>query len=196
MSYSGKLKFKKWLNQILEELLWANCHFKVHTQLWPSTEEIANVENRYLDFFQLTRLAHNDLFQLHLSKILDRHGDSMNIFKLIEMIEKQPNLLLDKNLDLSELKNKLSEKEEIFNKLKTIRNKKLAHIDEQFHMSNDLRNSIHLYFGEASILLKDLAEILTDISVAHNGLIPTFETTRITDTTKLLHTLSLYKDEQ
>lgn len=196
MSDNRKLKYEMWLNQIREELVWATCHFKVWMQLWPSTEEIANVENRYLNFFQLTRKAHNDQFQLHLSKILDRHRDSINIFGLIEMIEKQPSLLVDKDFDLSELKTKLNGKEEIFNRLKTIRDKKLAHIDERFHTNNDLRNSIHVYFGEARTLLEDLAEMLTAISVAHNGLIPTFETTGINDATELLKVLSLYKDEQ
>lgn len=196
MSDSGKLKFEVWLNNIRNELVWATCHFKVWTQLWPSTEEIANVENHYLNFFRLTRKTHNDQFQLHLSKILDRQRDSINIFRLIEMIEKQPSLLSDKNFDLSELKTKLSEKEEIFNSLKTIRDKKLAHIDERFHTDNGLRNSTHLYFGEARTLLEDLAKMLTDISVAHNGLTPAFETTGISDATELLKTLSLCQDEQ
>lgn len=190
-------KFKQWLNQIIEELVWATCYFKVWKQLWPSTEEIANVENLYLNFFQLTRKAHNDQFLLQLSKILDRHRDSINIFKLIEMIEKKPGLITEKSLDINTLRIRLSEKEEVFKRLKTLRDKKLAHIDEQFHINANLRKSIHVYFGEARAILNDLAEILTEISVAHNGAIPAFETVGIGDTSELLKTLiSLNKEGQ
>jgi hypothetical protein len=182
-------KFKQWLKQIIEELVWATCHFKVWEQLWPSTEEIANVENLYLNFFQLTRKAHNDQFLLQLSKILDRHRDSINVFKLIEMIEKKPGLITEKSLDIDTLRIRLSEKEEVFKRLKTLRDKKLTHIDEQFHINANLRGSIHVYVGEARAILSDLAEILTEISVAHDGATPAFETIGIGDTSELLKML-------
>ncbi len=195
MSNNAQQKFKQWLNQIIEELVWATCYFKVWEQLWPSTEEIAHVENIYLNFFQLTRKAHNDQFLLQLSKILDRHRDSINIFRLIEMMEEQPGLITEKSLDIDPLRTRLSKKEEVFKRLKTLRDKKLAHIDEQFHINASLRKSIHVYVGEARALVNDLAEILTEISVAHNGAVPTFETMGISDTSELLKTLiSLHKE--
>ncbi len=197
MSNREQQKFKQWLDQIIEELVWATCYFKVWEQLWPSTEEIANVENFYLNFFQLTRKAHNDQFLLQLSKILDRHKDSINIFRLIKMMEKQPGLITDKSLDIDALRTKLSKKEEVLKRLRTLRDKKLAHIDEQFHINANLRKSIHVYVGEARALLNDLAEILTEISVAHNGAVPAFETIGIDDTSELLKTLiSLNKEGQ
>jgi hypothetical protein len=189
LSNNAQQKFKQWLNQIIEELVWATCYFKVWEQLWPSTEEIAHVENLYLNFFQLTRKAHNDQFLLQLSKILDRHKDSINIFRLIEMIEKQPSLITERSLDIDALRTRLSKKEEVLKRLKTLRDKKLAHIDEQFHINTSLRESIRVYVGEAKALLNDLAEILTEISVAHNGSIPVFETIGIDDTGELLKML-------
>jgi hypothetical protein len=189
MSNNSQQRFKQWLKQIIEELRWATCYLKVWEQLWPSTEEIAHVENLYLNFFQLTRKAHNDQFLLQLSKILDRHKDSITIFRLIEMMENQPSLITEKSLDIDALKTRLSEKEEVLERLRTFRNKKLAHIDEQFHINATLRKSLHIYVGEARALQNDLAEILTEISVAHNGAVPAFETIGIGDTSKLLKTL-------
>ena len=190
MSNNEQQIFKQWLKQIIEELVWANCYFKVWEQLWPSTEEIAHVENLYLNFFQLTRTAHNNQFLLQLSKILDHHKDSINIFKLIKMVEKQPGLITEKSLDIDALKAKLSEKEEVLKRLRTLRDKKLAHIDEKFHINASLQKSNQFHVGEARTLLNDLAEILTEISVAHDGAIPTFETLSINDTSELLKMLT------
>jgi len=196
MGHKEQQKFRKWLIQIREEFVWATCYFKVWEQLWPSTEEIANVENRYINFFQLTRQALNDQFTLHLSKILDRHKDSINIFRIINMAEKHPGLLENTALDTQELTNKLNRNEEVFKRLKSLRDKKLVHVDERFYTNDDLRKSIHVYVGEVRTLLNELAEILTNISVAHNGTIPTFETIGIDDTTELLTTLSSMRDEK
>lgn len=196
MSINEQQKFEQWLKQIIDELVWATCHFRVWEQLWPSTEEIAHVENIYLNFFQLTRTAHNDQFLLRLSKILDRHRDSINIFRLIDMIEKHPGLITDKSLDTDALRTKLNKKEEVFKRLKALRDKKLAHIDEQFHVNESLRKSIHVYVGETRALLNELDEILTEISAAHNGLIPTFETVGIDDTGVLLKALVTLHEER
>ena len=113
------------------------------------------------------------------------------------MIEKKPGLITEKSLDIDSLRTRLIEKEEVFKRLKTIRDRKLTHIDEQFHINANLRKSFPVYVGEARAILSDLAEILTEISVAHNGAIPAFETIGIGDTSELLKTLiSLNKDGQ
>ncbi len=191
MSNNEQQKFKQWLDQIVEELVLATCYFKVWVQLWPSTEKIAHVENLYRNFFLTTRTALNNQFLLQLSKILDHHRSSINIFKLTEMLEKQPDLITEKSLDINKLGTKLNEMQEVFKRLKTLRDKKLAHVDEQFHTNASLRKSLHIYFIEAKALLSNLAEIVTDISVAHNGVVPVFDTLGIGDTSELLKTLVL-----
>ena len=45
--------------------------------------------------------------------------------------------------------------------------------------------------AESKALLSNLSEIVTDISVAHNGVVPVFDTLGIGDTSELLKTLVL-----
>ncbi len=187
-SENTNVRFERWLKQIIEELVYATCHFRVWEQLWPSTEDIARAENVYINFFQLTRIAHNNQLFLHINKILDRRKDSINIWRLFGVIEKNPDLL-EQKIDIRAIKDRLNTKKEVYERLKVYRNKKLAHIDEEYHTSEDLRKRTKVFLGEMREILNDLADIITEISAAYSGAIPSFETVGIDDTTRLLKTL-------
>lgn len=181
--------FKKRLDLIRDELMWATCSFRIWEQLWPSTEENARIENLYLNFFTVTRKAHNSQLMLCISNILDRNSDSVNIYKLLKMMKEQPSLMATQTVDIVGLKARLDNQAGLFKKIKTFRNKRLAHIDEEFNINKDDRNSVHIYVGDIKKILDELSAVITELSIGFNGVIPTFETVGIDDTSSLLTNL-------
>jgi len=181
-------KFKQRLNTIINEIIYARGCFGIWEQLWPKNEKVARVENRYRSFFRFTRTALNEQLFLSLAKVVEKRQrkENLNIWRLIESIEEYPSLI-SKPLDVESIKSRLDDKSDIFDRIIYYRDKELAHIDDKYLLSTNENKKVKLLFGDVKALLKELEEIVDEISVAHNGNPWRFETLDHNDTTGLLN---------
>ena len=135
VSELSRNKFEHRLKRIVRELIHARGYIGVWEQLWPTTEKIARVENRYRSFFGFTRMALNQQFFLSLAKVIEQRkkNENLSIWRLLTAIENEPNLL-SSPLDLDCLKRTLTERQELLKRIIDYRDKELAHIDDRYYL--------------------------------------------------------------
>ena len=188
-------KFGKWRQALASELIAAYNHYHIWEQLWPS-EESVRVLNRFRVFFHYTIAAHSQLFFLHVTKVTEDRRDSVNLWRLLDEVEKHPSLvprlLISK---VRQFRERLKAHSEIIRRIRTYRDKRIAHVDER-HSWPDSRlwQDKVVTVGEAKILLQDLESIFNTLSAAHDGQRWSLKTIGLEDTTTLLKIMSDYED--
>jgi hypothetical protein len=152
---------EKYFQKYYDRLIWETLHARAHLNLGERLEKYKATS--YLDelnqaphFFTYTIKAHLDDALLTLSRILDRHEDSLSIWKFLNFAEQncrifsteafrkrmrqKPNydeywVKSHTSITLNEIqedRQKLKSLEHTVNNLKTWRDKVIAHIDRKF----------------------------------------------------------------
>jgi len=183
-------KFGKWRDEIAGELAWANTHFRIWEQLWP-TEHTVRIINKFRVFFQTTRQAHLQQFLLSVSKIMDKRRGSKSIWSLLNAVDNNPSLLQNKPLDTHQLWVKLDAHNSLIERIRIHRDKHIAHIDaSQSWPDSDIWKKNPVTIGEAKQLMEDLEDVFNKISTAYDGHVWVLEYLGIDDTTSLINELS------
>lgn len=152
------------------------------------------VLNRFRVFFHYTMAAHSQLFFLHVTKVTEDRRDSINLWRLLDEVEKCPTLVPRLSIsEVKQLRRQLKAHSDILRRIRTHRDKRIAHVDER-HSWPDSRlwQDNIVTVGEAKVLLQDLENIFNKLSVAHDGQSWSLRTIRLEDTTMLLKQLLDY----
>ena len=185
-------KFGQWRKEIAAELVMAYTHYHIWEQLWPSTEQLAKVLNRYISFFQPTRQAHVHQFFLCVAKITDKRKDSKSLWRLLDEVEKTPSLVSRNPISTATLRAQIESYNDVLKRIRTHRNKRLAHIDESHSWPDSVMWSKNpVTVSEAKKLLTDLEHVFNKLSSAHDGQVWSLKVQRPNDTSRLLE--ELYK---
>jgi hypothetical protein len=185
-------EFQHRLKAIVDELIHARGYIRVWEQLWPSTEQVARVINRYRHLFGYTRMALNQQFLLSLAKVVEQRAgkENVSIWRLINIIENTPELL-EENINVNDLKQKLSEKQEILKRIIKYRDKVIAHIDDKYVigrvLDKEANDKIEILLGDVKALQDELEDIVNKISIAYNRVHQEFLTLDHEDTTHLIN---------
>lgn len=180
-------KFEKWRQALANELIAAYTHYHIWEQLWPSEESVP-VLNRFRVFFHYTTAAHMQLFFLHVTKITEDRRDSINLWCLLDEVEKYPSLVPGLSvMEIKQLREQLKAHRDILRRIHIHRDKRIAHVDErQSWPDSCLWQDTVVTVGEAKILLQDLENLFNRLSVAHDGQRWSLKTIGLEDTNRLL----------
>lgn len=182
-------KFEKWRRALAKELIAAYTHYHIWEQLWPSEEHVS-VLNQFRVFFHFTTAAHSQLFFLHVAKITEHRKDSINLWRWLDEIEKDPSFASRLSVEIKELREQLQTYDALINRIKTHRHKRIAHVDERHSWpdSNIWQDNI-VTIGEAKKLLGALESGFNKVSAAYDGQIWSLRSIGLEDTSSLLKKL-------
>lgn len=187
--------FRKYYDRLIVEAL----HARAHLNLWERLEKYKATS--YIDelnqaryFFTFTIKAHLDDVLLTLSRILDRHEDSLSIWKFLDFAQQncqifsteafRQRMMQEPNYDefwvkshtpitlqeIEEDKQKLEKLEQTVNNLTTWRNKVIAHIDRQFLLSGRIVSEEYpMQLQQLQEVVETLFQILNRYSGAYNS---------------------------
>lgn len=182
-----------------DRLIWETLHARAHLKLWERLEKFKATS--YLDelnqarhFFTFTIKAHLDDVLLTLSRILDRHEDSLSIWKLLNFAEQNHAIFSTqafrqrmihkpeydeywdrshKPITLKEIeedRHKLEGLENTVNNLTTWRDKVIAYIDRQFLLSGRIVSKEYpMQLQQLLAVVETLFQILNRYSGAYNS---------------------------
>ena len=187
-------KFKRWRQAIAEELIAAYTHYHIWEQLWPS-EESVRVLNQFRVFFHYTIAAHSQLFLLRVTKITEDRRDSINLWRLLDEVERQPTLVPGFSRgEVKQIRRKLRAQDDVLRRIRTHRDKRIAHVDERHSWPDSaLWQDSAVTVSEAKVLLQDLEDIFNRLSYAHDGHGWSLKTVGLEDTTMLLKQMLDYQ---
>ncbi len=163
-------EIKKRIEEELGGLIHATHVASVNYEIWwvyKSKEyrpKYIGVMNRYSEFFTASIHAHFVAMLMALNKIYENRTDTFNIGKLINM--GRDNFLIDAGV-LVEIENPLKDNENLIKKIRILRNKHFAHIDDKLDYDTVLKKADIKYKNFRELI--DLAyELLGRISYAYN----------------------------
>ena len=190
---------EKLFQNYYDRLILETLHAGAHINLWERLEKYKATD--YIDelnqagyFFTFTIKAHLDDTLLILSRVLDKHEDSLSIWKFLNFAEqnraifstqafrqrmlKKPDYdkywtKSHKPITLKEIKedrHKLERLEDTVNNLTTWRNKVIAHIDRQFLLSGKIVSEEHpMQLQKLQEVVETVFQILNRYSGAFNS---------------------------
>ena len=132
------------LSKIYDELSFAIRCMEIATQIEQTTVPLYRL-NSYKGFLRPTYLALQSTALAGLAKVLDRHRDSLSLFKLMDRIQGNPDgfNVSPGSLDIDSLRRKLEPHQEIIDQIKEIRDQFLSHLDPNSDMETD-NGQVHL----------------------------------------------------
>jgi hypothetical protein len=162
-----KRNFEQDLNRVKDALVAASEHYNIW---WIYKNEddrpkYVNVMNRYLGFFRTSISAQFTALLLTLSKALEKGTDSnISLHVLVKSAEK--NNLIELSA-LQEIKNELNSLDGLFEKVRTLRNKHFAHLQNNLN-AREVFNRAGISPNDLKKLIDLSIDILKSIYYAYN----------------------------
>jgi len=186
--------FKSYFDELWEKTNRAISHWFLWRAIYEAPPECIDKMNNHIKFFKFTYDAHLDMSLFHAFKVIDKHPDSLNIYKFLNYVEQNLDIFSDdefrKRLDdnphleslikrreeptnktVMEDKCKLNEFDNIISNLLTVRNKLKAHIDRK-ELKTDFEKDFPIKPTEYETLLCTLAKILSRYRYPYDAVIP------------------------
>ena len=181
--------FLKYYEELIKETTYAHAHLKLWEQLVDCTKEYLHELNEAPHFFRLTMKSHLDNTILTLSRILDKYEGSLSIWKFLDLVEQNREIfstqafqnhiinnqyyedLIKSHVpitlnDIQGHRKELDGLRQVIDKIKTWRDKRLAHLDRRFHLRN---RNVSLQRQQIQNVIDTLARILNKYSSAYHA---------------------------
>jgi hypothetical protein len=117
-------EFEYRLEELRKQILEASIHFDIWEDLWPTKEKL-NVINRYIGFFQPSRIAHREGFIILISNIFSTKLKASSFYNILRMLK--TNKKLAPGIDISSFSKKLKQHRKTKDVIIEFRNKVTAH---------------------------------------------------------------------
>jgi hypothetical protein len=186
-------EFENVFEILRKQLLNASVNFYIWEQLFP-TEKVVDIINRYIGFFQPTREAHLDGLIIKVSEILSNRHNAASVYRILNMIGRNPNLAPD--INVHEIRKRLRNHKKVVEAIKDYRNKRVAHWDTTGVKERGVpeyagikRLGKPVFFGETKEMLAELQAIYNRISASHSKETHAFRYGQQGDTISLLEAL-------
>lgn len=180
-------EFKSLLEELRQQLLDASIHFDIWVQLFP-TAQVVDVINQYRGFFIPTSKAHLDRFFINVSNVVSNDPRAPSFYRIFKMLDNNP--ALASGVDVQSLRKRLKQHKEILKRINEYRNKRGAHWDTQERAQRK-----PVLFGDSRRMLEELQNVFNKVCAAHSGNEWLFRTAQHGNTTSLLETLRLHRQQ-
>jgi len=185
--------FQEYYDKLILDTIVARAHLKLNERLDNYRSSYLRELNQSPHFFKLTMLAHYEDALLTLSRILDRHEDSLSVWKFLNFVEQNRRIFSNQAFcerrkgnpnyeylikshttitlkEVDEDRQKLGRLKDTISGIKELRDKKLAHTDRKFYVSGKITTKKYTFERENLYEVIDaLVEILNRYSGAYNS---------------------------
>lgn len=156
-------EFRRQIQELQSHLFHTVLAYEIYFRIWP-TKEIIDVFNRHRAFFIPIRNSLYETMMMGLAKVFDRDSRTMSLRNLLEIAERQMDLvprLAQK--DIEDIKAQLSQHESAMEFLKRVRDQRLAHLDAKQRPLPPLQK------GQLDSLVATVADVFNRLSIGHDG---------------------------
>ena len=136
-------KFEKLIDELWKACYVGNTSYLIYQQIEKLFQEEQTVAFRSHNFFVITERNLLNGFTMSLAKLFDMHPRSISLHRLLDFAETHSHILLPNNgvnqeysSKINSLRDELSALEPLIEKIKDVRDKRLAHLDENIIKSN------------------------------------------------------------
>ena len=184
--------FQKYYDKLIWGTIFARAHLKLNEHLDNYRSSYLHELNQAPHFFKLTMLAHYDDALLTLSRILDRHEDSLSVWKFLNFVEQNHGIfssqafrqrmkgnphyksLIESHTpvttkEVNEDKQKLGALEDTVDRIKELRDKVLAHTDRTFYLSGKITTKKYTSKRKNNKKLYEVIDTLGEILNRYSG---------------------------
>ena len=185
--------FQKYYDKLIWETILARARLKLNEHLDNYRSSYLRELNQAPHFFKLTMVAHYDDALLTLSRILDRHEDSLSIWKFFNFVEQNRRIFSNQAFrqrmkenpnyaslikshtpitlkEVDEDRQKLGSLEDAISRIRELRDKVLAHTDRTFYLSGKITTKKYTFKRKKLYeVIATLIEILNRYSGAYNA---------------------------
>jgi len=188
---------EEYFQKYYEKLIWETQNARAHLKLWERLERYKSSHltelNQAPHFFTFAIKAHLDDALLTLSRILDRHKDSLSIWKFLNFARQNPEIFYTEVFrqrmkdspyyesliashrpitpeEVNEDRQRLAKLEQTVKNLDKWRNKVIAHIDREFLLTGKIVSKEYpLQLQQLQEVVETLFQILNRYSGAYNS---------------------------
>ena len=188
---------EEYFQKYYDKLIWQTLYARAHLKLW---ERLESYKSNYLKelnqtphFFTFTIRAHLDDALLTLSRILDKHEDSLSIWKFLDFVEQNHKIFSNQAFrqrikgnphyeslikshtpitlkEIEEDRQKLGSLKDTIDNIKEWRDTVLAHIDRKFYLKGKVISRKHpLQAQQLKRVINTLVKILNRYSAAYKS---------------------------
>lgn len=186
--------FQKYYDELMRQVINARAHLKLWERLESYKSNYLKELNQAPHFFQFTMQAHLDDALLTLSRILDKHEDSLSIWKFLDFVEQNCKIFSTQAFhwrmkhkpdydehrvkshtsitlkEIQEHRQKLESLKETIDNLKEWRVTMLAHTDRQFYLKGKIISEEYpLQHQQLEKVTDTIVDILNRYSYAYNS---------------------------
>ena len=128
----NRKQFKQRLDFLRDELAHAMIAYQIYTNILTDNPERLDATNNLHVFFTAAAQGCRDTVYLALAKIFEKNSESINIWKLLNAAKQHPRdmELSLTNQDFQEINAKLASCQSAIDRIKRVRNKRIAHIED------------------------------------------------------------------
>ena len=156
-------EFSRQLKKLQSQIFHAMLSYEVYIALWP-TEEVVDILNLHRGFFVPVRNALYQNMMMGFAKVFDKDTRTISLINLLREAKKDttnlvPHLSIS---DLQDMDDHLLQHKPIIDKIKSLRDQQLAHLDA------NPKPSPSLIKKEVDSLFDTLKEVFNKLSSGHN----------------------------
>lgn len=160
--------YKKSVKYLSEQLVLGNEFFDCYKAIYNQQYKDVNVLNVCPGFFQMCKESFLHLSSLHLSKLFDLNS-GISFYKCRNMLEQNWNDIVKddykQTILLKEIDNYLDQSQAPVVKLKTIRDKYLAHNDKKLLETDNIWENVGMTIGDYHKLIQAAYEIIGTLTM-------------------------------
>ena len=151
------------MKELQHQIFYAILSYEIYIALWP-TEEAIGIINFHRGFFIPVRNALYQTMMMGFAKVFDKDTRTISLINLLREAKKDttnlvPHLSIS---DLQDMDDHLLQHKPIIDKIKSLRDQQLAHLDANPKPLSPLQK------GEIDILINTLKEVFNKLSSGHN----------------------------
>lgn len=156
-------EYKRQLHELRDIITGGIAYFWAWYTMANLTEGEAHALNRYRGFFMPARSCLRDMALLQFTKVFDRDRRTVSLPNLLSAAKNNPTLLVPyaNGDDLQSLESKIDSNEHVLNHLKSYRDQRLAHHDQEVSKDTSLP------FGQVKQLVNDVKDMHNALSKGH-----------------------------
>lgn len=164
-------EFTRRLNELRAIIFDGIAYFSCWEALKVGDRESAAALNRYRGLFLPARNALMGMALTQFSKVFDRGARTVSLTNLLRAAKAASELLVPRAQpeELEEIESKLAENEALLTRLKTVRDKRIAHYDS--NASGDMK----LLYGEMRRFVEDIKWAYNLLRRGHDGVVTQFD---------------------
>lgn len=191
--------FEKYNNYIIEEIMAIDLMFDAYVGIYNKRVEDINLINMAPAFWRMVIYAFFNNSILMLAKLYDNDSDVISVNKYLNFVEQNGKFIYHRNtnmhIEIDKIRLRFKENENIVAKLKTVRDKCVAHNDKSvINRKIDLYKENNFTIGEINTLIQFVKDMINIFWSEYSNIYEILEATNKGDYEIVFDALKSYRE--